>query len=38
MKKIACVIAVLGALGGCATVEGIGRDISAASRTIADAF
>lgn len=38
MKRIAVAVLVLTALAGCATVEGLGRDISAGSRAVAGAL
>ncbi|MAU53898.1 MAG: entericidin EcnA/B family protein [Roseovarius sp.] len=32
------VVAILGLLAGCATVDGIGRDISGAARRVQSAF
>lgn len=34
MKKAAMIALVLTALAGCATVEGVGRDISGGARTV----
>ncbi|MEL6643524.1 MAG: entericidin EcnA/B family protein [Pseudomonadota bacterium] len=38
MRKLALAFIVLASLAGCATVEGLGRDISAGSRAVANAL
>ncbi|MEL6516829.1 MAG: entericidin EcnA/B family protein [Pseudomonadota bacterium] len=38
MKTLALAVLFLGTLAGCATIEGLGRDISAGSRAVADAL
>lgn len=38
MKRILLTIAVLAALAGCNTIEGVGADISGAARTVKDTF
>ncbi|MEO0693990.1 MAG: entericidin EcnA/B family protein [Pseudomonadota bacterium] len=38
MKTLALAVLVLNTLAGCATIEGLGRDISAGSRAVADAL
>jgi predicted small secreted protein len=38
MRKIAILALVLGALAACNTVEGVGRDISGAARTVRNTF
>lgn len=38
MRSIVLVTFLLGALGACATIDGVGQDISAGSRTVQSWF
>jgi predicted small secreted protein len=38
MMKPTLILVVLAALAGCATIEGMGRDISAGARAVNNAF
>ena len=38
MMRVLFLLALIGSLAGCATVEGMGRDISAGARKVGNAF
>lgn len=38
MRRIAVLVALIGALAACNTIEGVGADISATARTVRNAF
>jgi predicted small secreted protein len=38
MRRIAVLMMLLGGLGACNTIEGVGADISAGARTVRNAF